>query len=214
MSDPKGGKYQIVLADGTRVWLNAASSLYFPTAFVGKERRVEVTGEAYFEVAANKAMPFIVSVNGAAIQVLGTAFNVMAYDNEASLNTTLIEGSIQMEKDNRTSILQPGQQLQLHKTGKVKLLHDADLQSVLAWKNGVFQFHNTELQDIMRQLERWYDIDVDENKMPVKRFNGNISRDVPLSKVLQIMEVTSGLQFKIENLNKEGKLLKKVTITQ
>ena len=134
ISTPRGGQYQVELPDGSKVWLNAASSLHFPTAFVGKERRVEISGEAYFEVAKNKSMPFIVSVNGSEIQVLGTHFNVMAYNDEDAVKTTLLEGSVKFASGNNSSLLKPGQQAQLTTEGQVKVVSDVDVDEVVVLK--------------------------------------------------------------------------------
>lgn len=212
ITTPRGGKYQIVLADGTQVWLNAASSLHFPTAFAGTERRVEITGEAYFDVVKDPSRPFIVRVNGAEVQVLGTQFNVMAYAEEPTLSTTLVEGSVRFLKGDKARMLEPGQQLQLLNSGDLQLVKDPDIDAALAWKNGLFQFHNTDLHVVMRQLERWYNIEVEESSMPHRKFNGNIPRNVALSQVLKMMEVTSGLQFGVENLEVEGRPMKKIVI--
>ena len=213
ISIPRGGQYQITLPDGTKVWLNSSSSLTFPTAFTGKERKVELRGEAYFEVAKVKRrrqgapspqkgemrIPFIVESGSQQIEVLGTHFNVMAYNDEAAIKTTLLEGSVKVLHltSHISHLLKPGQQA-LMKSGTIKVA-EVDTEEAVAWKNGMFQFNNTDMQTVMRQLERWYNVEVDEDNMPHKRFNGIISRDVPLSQVLKMMEVTSGLRFKIEN---------------
>jgi transmembrane sensor len=198
ISTPRGGKYQIELVDGTQVWLNAASSLRFPTAFNGKERKVEITGEAYFEVARNKDMPFIVSANGAEVQVLGTHFNVMAYNEEASLKTTLIEGSVRFVSNDVASILKPGQQSQFLKNGQVKVVSNVDLEEVLAWKNGVFHFEAADIEIVMRQLSRWYDVEVIYNKQVDEQFYAQIPRNTKLSDVLKALEMTGKVHFKIE----------------
>lgn len=198
ISIPRGGQYQITLPDGTKVWLNSSSSLTFPTAFTGKERKVELTGEAYFEAAKDK-IPFIVRSGSQQIEVLGTHFNVMAYKDEAGIKTTLLEGSVKVSHltSHISHLLKPGQQA-LMKSSTIKVA-EVDTEEAVAWKNGMFQFNNTDMQTVMRQLERWYNVEADEDNMPQKRFNGIISRDVPLSQVLKMMEVTSGLRFKIEN---------------
>ncbi len=203
---PRGGQYQLMLPDGTKVWLNSSSSLKFPVSFVKNSRIVELEGEAYFEVAAlydkntSERRPFIVKTSSQQIEVLGTHFNVNAYDNEKVLKTTLIEGSVKISslETGESKILQPGQQTQLMKTGHIHLMEDIDTEEATAWKNGVFYFNNTDLPTIMRQLSRWYDVEIDITDIPQKRFNGVLSRDVKLSQVLQMMEKTSGLKFKIE----------------
>ena len=202
---PRGGQYQLILPDGTKVWLNSSSVLKFPVSFLEDARIVELEGEAYFEVAAlrnrkSQKRPFIVKTPTQQIEVLGTHFNVNAYSNEDVIKTTLIEGSVKVSsiKTGQSDILKPGQQSQLEKTGNIRLLQDVDTEEAMAWKNGMFYFNNTDLRAIMRQLSRWYDVEVDVDHMPQKRFNGVLSRSVKLSQVLQMMEKTSGLKFKIE----------------
>lgn len=198
ITTPRGGQYQVELPDGSRVWINAASSLRFPTAFTGNERRVEINGEAYFEVAKNKSMPFIVKVNDAEVQVLGTHFNIMAYDDEGITNTTLLEGSVKFVSSDKISILKPGQQLQLSNDGQVKLINDVDIDKVMAWKNGLFVFDNSDLETVMRQLSRWYDIDVVYRTRNVATsFVGEIPRISKLSDILKVFELTSKLRFEI-----------------
>jgi len=217
LTTPKGRQFQLILPDGTRVWLNAASSLRYPTAFSGKERQVVVTGEAYFEVAHDKTKPFIVNISpttggseGSRIEVLGTQFNVNAYSNEAAIKTTLVEGKVkfgyQSAIGNRQSaILMPGEQAvlihdsQLAPTSRGLTIHDhADIDKAVAWKNGFFNFEDASLEEVMRQLERWYDIEVVyEKNIPEIQFGGKMSNDVSLSgllKSLQEMEV----HFRIE----------------
>jgi transmembrane sensor len=198
ITTPRGGQYQLQLPDGSRVWINAASSLRFPTAFTGNERRVEINGEAYFEVAKNKSMPFIVKANDAEVQVLGTHFNVMAYDEEDVVNTTLLEGAVKFVSGDKISILKPGEQSQLSKNGQLKLVNDVDVDQVVAWKNGLFVFDNSELGTVMRQLSRWYDIDVVyRTKNVTTSFVGEIPRTSSLSDVLKVIELTSKLHFEI-----------------
>ena len=199
ISTPRGGQYQVILPDGSKVWLNAASSLRFPAAFVDKERRVDVTGEAYFEVAKNAAMPFVVVVNGAEVQVLGTHFNVMAYDDEATMKTTLLEGSVKFVKGNTSSLLKPGQQSQLTPTGSVNVVNNVDVEQVMAWKNGLFHFEDADIQTIMRQLSRWYDVEVVyQNKTNNDQFVLEMPRSSKLSDVLKVLELTGDIRFGIE----------------
>ena len=161
ISTPRGGQYQLVLADGSKVWLNAASSLRFPTAFAGKERRVEVTGEAYFEVAHDAAMPFIVQRGEAEVKVLGTHFNINGYEDEPSLKITLLEGKVRVSSRDQTAVLKPGQQAQLQTTNsKLQTTNQVDIDEVVAWKNGLFQFEQADIKTIMRQVARWYNVDV------------------------------------------------------
>lgn len=199
VTTPKGGQYQIVLSDGTKVWLNAASSLRFPLVFTGKERKVEMTGEVYFEVAKNAKMPFKVLSNGQEVEVLGTHFNIMAYQNEKAIKTTLLEGSVKVSSDNHTTILQPGQQAKVGlNNGIFRTVNDVSLEEELAWKDGYFQFNNTSLDMIMRQIERWYDVDVQYiGKVPDEHFTGKLPRNTNLSNVLKILSM-SEIQFKIE----------------
>lgn len=199
---PKGGQYQVVLSDGTKVWLNAASSLRFPLVFVGNERKVEMTGEVYFEVAKNPKKPFKVIADKQEVLVLGTHFNVMAYPNEKFIKTTLLEGSVKITKDNRSMVLEPNQQAKVgFDNGVFRAVNDADIAEELAWKDGYFQFNNTSLETIMRQLERWYDVDVQYiGKIPDEHFTGRLPRNTNLSNVLKILSM-SQIQFKIEGKN-------------
>ncbi len=197
LSTPNGGQYQLILSDGTRVWLNSASSIHFPTIFRGKERDVAVTGEAYFEVAKNAAMPFKITVKDMEVLVLGTHFNIMAYDDESSMNTTLLEGSVKVTKGYLNKMLVPGQQSIINKKGDIKIM-DADIEEVMAWKNGWFQFNSYDIEKVMRQISRWYDVEiVYEGKIPTGHFSGLVSRDNDISQVLKIMQA-GGVHFKIE----------------
>lgn len=198
MTTPRGGKYDLQLADGTRVWLNASSSITYPIAFSGTERRVAITGEAYFEVAKNKAMPFKINVNGQQeVEVLGTHFNIMAYNDEAAVKTTLLEGSVKIVKNKLTSVLKPGQQAQLTADGKLSVTDDADINAVMAWKNGQTLFVNEDIKTIMRQVSRWYDIDVEyQGDMPTRLFTGGISRESNLSVLLKVLELNK-IHFKM-----------------
>ncbi|HKZ67792.1 MAG TPA: FecR domain-containing protein, partial [Chitinophagaceae bacterium] len=182
------------------VWLNAASSIHFPVVFDGDERRVDITGEAYFEVAKNKQKPFRVEVNGTIVEVLGTHFNINSYADEASINTTLLEGSVRVIKDNDQKILSPGQQAQVNTKGELRSVKGVDTGEVVAWKNNFFSFNNTDIKRLMRQLSRWYDVDIvfkAENTEAVT-FNGDISRTVNLSTVLKMLELTGEVSFSIE----------------
>jgi transmembrane sensor len=204
ISTPRGGQYRIILADGSKVWLNAASSLRFPTAFTGKERKIEITGEAYVEVApfllgSGQKMPFRVNINNKAeIEVLGTQFNIMAYDDEAMLKTTLVEGSLKFVTGSNMKLLQPGQQSQLTKDGQVKVLKDIDVEKVTAWKNGSFRFEEEDFDIIARQLSRWYNVEVVYDKKPKDLFYAEISRDLKLSDALKALELTGRIRFRIE----------------
>jgi transmembrane sensor len=215
ISTPRGGQYQVVLPDGSKVWLNASSSLRFPTVFTSKERRVQLTGEAYFEVAHNAQKPFIVNVKDKEeVTVLGTHFNINAYEDENAIHTTLLQGSVKVATGNRPSyarplegaaegrkqsaILKPGEQVSLSESYELSKPIPVQTEEVMAWKNGMFQFNETDIPSIMRQISRWYNVEVDYNKnIPVRYFSGEIPRDVPLSKMLQLLEL-GGLHFKME----------------
>jgi ferric-dicitrate binding protein FerR (iron transport regulator) len=202
---PRGGQYQVVLVDGTKVWLNAASSLKFPVSFTGGDRVVELTGEAYFEVAHDK-MPFKVRMgNGREVQVLGTHFNVNAYDDEAVIRTTLLEGSVRFVADGSGKVLKPGQQAVVSNGASapgsgasIEVISDADVEGAVAWKNGYFQFNGADTKTVMRQLSRWYDINVKyEGPVPERSFGGGIQRNLHLSAVLRVLE-ESNVHFRIE----------------
>jgi transmembrane sensor len=194
---PRGGKYQVNLPDGTKVWLNSASSLRYPTHFKGNRRDVSLTGEGFFEVAKNKSRPFYVSANGTIIEVLGTHFNVMAYTEEKAVATTLLEGSVKVISAHASSVIRPGSQA-LSAGGTIAVNTSADMEEAIAWKEGSFVFNGADIRVVMRQLERWYNVDIDENTLPQLKLVAGISRHVKLSQVLRMMETTYGLQFKIE----------------
>ncbi|HWK07378.1 MAG TPA: FecR domain-containing protein [Puia sp.] len=193
----KGGQTMIVLADGSKVWLNAASSIRFPTVFKGPARKVELTGEAYFEIATNKAVPFVVTANEMQIEVLGTHFNVMAYQDEHSIKTTLLEGAVKVSKGTQSALLHPGQQAQVTSGAAINVLSDIDTDQAVAWKNGAFQFDKADIASVMRQLQRWYDIEVVFADKPDIHLVGTISKNVNISNVLKMMEL-NGAHFRIE----------------
>lgn len=193
---PVGGQFTILLADGTKVWLNSESSLKYTTSFVGPERRVVLTGEAYFEVAKNKEKPFIVESSGNEIKVLGTHFNINSYGDENVFTTTLLEGSVQLTKGAVSKILKPGEQASVS-NGNIEV-GDADVNMAIAWKNGEFIFRNTPVAAIVKQLARWYNLDVKFQDPVDKHLNATIKRDVPLSKVLHYLEQTGDMHFKLE----------------
>ena len=190
----RGNQYQVVLADGSKVWLNAASSIRFPSYFKGNERKVEITGEAYFEVAKDAARPFRVEFNNQSgqkgeIEVLGTHFNVNAYPEEEDVKTTLIEGSVKIKRGSNTQMLAPGQQARVT-PDDITLKNDVVLSQVMAWKDGFFVFDDSDIKMIMRQVARWYDVEVNfEGKILSEGFTGKVSRDVPLSKFLKVLEL-------------------------
>jgi transmembrane sensor len=189
ITTPRGGQYQVLLADGTKAWLNSVSSISFPTSFTGKDRHVEVTGEVYFEVAKNKAKPFFVKSGGQEVEVLGTHFNINSYSDEPDIKTTLLEGSVKIRQIDGgfTALLKPGQQA-LNKSSGPIAVRDADIEQVIAWKNGMFEINDANIEAIMRQASRWYDVDVVyDGKIPQRQFSGKIKRDVKASEFLQML---------------------------
>jgi len=195
LSTAKGEQYSVTLSDGTKVWLNAASELKFPVKFTGGERRVEVRGEAYFEVARNVAQPFYVSSGNMHLQVLGTSFDINAYADEPAIRTTLLEGAV---KINDKVGLSPRQQSRIAKDGGIQVVRNVDVDETVAWKNGAFSFNNADITTVMRQLERWYDIEVVyEGNKPTDVFYGGISRASTLMEVLKILQV-SKVHFRLE----------------
>jgi ferric-dicitrate binding protein FerR (iron transport regulator) len=200
VTTPKGGQYKLTLSDGTKVWLNAASSIQYPVSFSSNERTVSIKGEAYFEVEKNKEKPFKVKVNDMMVEVLGTQFNINAYSDEPAIRTTLAEGSIKVSILNgESSTLKPGQQAQLTSEGVLKTV-DANIEEILAWKDGKFSFDGTQIEHIMRQITRWYDAEVIYELKPTDHFTAlDVPRDVPVSKLLYFLEKTGRVHFKIEN---------------
>lgn len=197
---PRGRKFRMQLPDGTLVWLNAASALTFPTAFTGTERKVELTGEAYFEVAKGK-MPFVVTLsNQTSVTVLGTHFNISSYADDPGISTTLLEGAVRVDVPEHPSVLKPGQQLLFDKTaGTVALNKQADTAAVMAWKNGVLNFQDKKLTTVIAMIARWYDIEVTYAATPPDiTFVGEIGSDVNLSSVLNFLK-ESGVKFRLEN---------------
>lgn len=192
LSTPRGGQYQLVLPDGSKVWLNSGSTIHYPTNFTGKERRIELSGEAYFEVVKNAAMPFKVNVIGKTeVEVLGTHFNINAYADEPAINTTLLEGSVRVTglETHNTRLITPGQQAQVKADGQIELNKTVNIDQVMAWKNGIFNFDDADLPTVLRQLSRWYDIDiVYEGAVPQREFGGKMQRDLNLSQILRILE--------------------------
>lgn len=220
LSTPRGGQYKLVLSDGSKVWLNASSSIRYPSSFAGDERRVEITGEVFFEVSRvmakaskggpAKKIPFKVKIispggSGGEVEVLGTQFNINAYADEEVVNTTLLEGSIKLlplhpeGKAGDAILIKPGQQVRLGKNGSLRVEKDVDLEETVAWKNGLFMMNGAAIPAVLRQLARWYDVDIVYRKgVPEGRITGDIPRDMNLSEVLKVMEL-SGVHFKIED---------------
>jgi ferric-dicitrate binding protein FerR (iron transport regulator) len=202
LSTPRGGQYKVQLCDGTWVWLNAESSLRFPVTFSGNTRTVEITGEAYFEVAHNAAKPFKVLANGTEVEVLGTHFNIHAYKDEPEIKTTLVQGSVKVRSglssgESHTAVLKPGEQAQMN-DHSLTVANDIDMDQVLAWKNGQFKFSDATIESIMQQVTRWYDVDVKYDAKISKHFVANIPRNVPLSELLKLLELTDQVHFKIQ----------------
>ncbi len=191
ITTPRGGEYRVTLPDGSKVWLNAGSSLHYPTAFAGAERRVQLTGEAYFEVAKKAAQPFVVQLADGDIQVLGTHFNVMAYPDEYYSKTTLAEGAVLLRRGGTEKRLQPGDGGVMRKQVGSIAVSATDVDHDLAWMRGYFQFDKTSLETIMKQIGRWYDLDIRyEDNVPEKRFVGKISRHTNLSDVLAVLQLS------------------------
>jgi transmembrane sensor len=191
ISTSKGKTYVLELSDGSRIWLDAASSVRFPTAFPGKERVIEVTGQVYLDVIKNAKKPFKVIVGGQAVEVLGTEFNVNGYAN--AVKTTLVNGSIKIGN----TILKPLEQA-VNNEGVLSVQKKIDISDVTAWKNGEFKFSGTSLKEIMNELQRWYDIDVEyQNEIPEMQLVAKISRDIPISKILNLLELTGQVSFTV-----------------
>jgi transmembrane sensor len=198
ISTPRGGQYQIQLPDGSLVWLNSLSSVRFPTSFNGAEREVEITGQVYFEIVKNTAKPFVVQVNDAQVHVLGTHFDVMAYSDEQTVATTLLEGGIKFVKGDAINVLQPGQQAQLNKEGQISVHSGINLGKVVAWKNGFFDFDGENIETIGKQLSRWYDVEMVYDKKVSEIFKAEIPRNTQFSDVLKALELTGKVHFKIQ----------------
>ncbi|GAA4306200.1 FecR family protein [Compostibacter hankyongensis] len=213
MTTPRGRQFRLVLPDGSRVWLNAASSIRYPTIFTAGERSVEVTGEAYFEVAPDEEAPFKVEVNGTTeIEVLGTDFNVSAYPDEPDIRTTLLKGSVKVTggKENRALVMRPGQQTVVAPGEDISLLKNVNVSRTLAWKEGRFEFSGN-IRDIMRQIARWYDVEVVyEGDVSDRAYGGAISKYENVSRVLEMLELTGSIHFKIEKQTASGRA--KITV--
>jgi transmembrane sensor len=202
---PRGGQTVVTLADGTIAYLDAASSIKFPVVFNGKERRVLITGQVYFEVVHNSRQPFMVSVNNETIEDIGTDFNINAYADETDIRTTLVEGKVKVSDPKTTVYLVPGEQAVNYAAGlKVKA---ADVEHIMAWKNGLFSFRDADIKTVMREISRWYDVDVSYEGYITKQrmFNGEFHRNVNASKVLEILSFYK-IHYQIQG--------KKILITQ
>ena len=223
VNTPRGGQYKLSLPDGSRVWLNAASSIRYPTVFAGSERKVELTGEAYFEVAKNAAKPFKVKIipvgdspfrgqgigDGGEVEVLGTHFNINAYGDEAVIKTTLLQGSVRVTMGSASTLLLPGEQAQASPSngpgGQIKLIKEADLDEAVAWTNGVFKFKQVTIGPLMKAIARWYDVDVHYEGKITSHFIVTIPRNMTVTNVFKILEQTGEVHFSIEG--------KRVTVT-
>jgi ferric-dicitrate binding protein FerR (iron transport regulator) len=209
LTTPRGGQYQLVLADGTKVWLNAASSIRYPVSFTGTSRTVEITGEAYFEVVHNAKMPFIVKAGNTFIHDVGTHFNVNAYNNEPSMKITLLEGAVQIEQSDTKAkqLMHPGEQISIDKQGSFSLDLHADIDGAIAWKEGLFDFNGENLATAMRQISRWYDVEVDyPDGIPDILFTGAIHRNANISRVLDMLSYFN-IRFKIVQYGDRKKII-------
>ena len=195
LQTPAGGEYQLVLADGTKVWLNAASSITYPTAFTGVARTVELSGEAYFEVA-KQSVPFIVHLGETAVKVLGTHFNIDHYPENTAIKTTLLEGSVEIYQRGAGKRLRPGEQAISTFEG-VRILHDIETEDIVAWKNGLFAFREDSIGAVMNQLARWYQVEVVYQGSVRERFTGRIKRNSTLSQALHILELIGRVRFTV-----------------
>lgn len=196
VTTPRGGQWPLILTDGTKVMLDAASSIKYPVSFNGNERRVEITGQAYFEVA-HHAKPFKVGVRGVTIEDLGTHFNINAYNDEPAIKTTLLEGSVRVSKGKEIAVLKPGQQASTLDSSNLIKVYNADVEEAVAWKNGYFRYESIELKELMRQVSRWYDVDVSyEGPIAKHKFLVDMKRKTNLSNILKILE-QGGIHFKI-----------------
>lgn len=207
ISTPRGGQYKLSLPDGSSIWLNAASSIRYPTEFSGKERQVEIRGEAYFDIAPDASKPFTVLVNGMKVDVLGTQFNINAYNDEAVIRTTLLKGSVRVTAGKTTTMLTPGDQAQVNSApgptrsggpGSIKLIKATDPDEAVAWMHGVFKFNQVTIGPLMRAIARWYDVDLTYEGKITSHFILTIPRNVTVANVLNILEQTGEVHFKID----------------
>ena len=202
LSTPKGGQFSVQLPDGSTVWLNAASSVRYPTAFVGAERRVDITGEAFFDVAKNTRQPFRVHFKNkkgeeSMVEVVGTSFNLNAYLDEEVVRTTLLEGKVKVV-NKMEKMITPGQQAQIDENGQIKVADDINTDEIVAWKEGYFHFENKTIEEILRIASRWYDINVRYEIKPIEGYRVKVPRAVPVSKLLQYLEAAGGVHFGID----------------
>jgi len=204
---PTGCKYKISLPDGSLVWLNSASSLKFPIVFNKFERKVYLTGEAYFEVAKNKLKPFKVFANNTVVHVLGTHFNIHAYNDEDAVKTTLLEGSVKISQDGNSKTIVPGQQAYIKRNSSKIKIQAIDVNESVAWKNDLFIFDREDMESVMKKIARWYDVEVEyKDEIPQTHISGSISRRNNLSQILNMLELTGGVHFSIDG--------RKITVTR
>jgi transmembrane sensor len=198
IATPSGGQYQVVLPDGSHVWLNAASSIRFPTVFSGNERKVEIKGEAYFEIVKNKEKPFRVLSGEQMVEVLGTHFNVMAYEDEKAIVTTLLEGSVAVSNSKGRVTIKPNQHVIMQRANSILTINQANADAAVMWKNGYFYFDDEPIEGIMRKVSRWYNVDiVYKGNITGKTFGGNISRFKKVSELLDVLQATGSIHFEI-----------------
>ena len=197
LTNPKGSRVvDMTLADGSRVWLNAGSSITYPVVFIEKERTVVITGEAYFEVVPDKTKPFKVTKGQVQVEVLGTHFNVNAYDDEKNIKVTLLEGAVRLKTNEESQILKPGEQAQV--SGAINVMKNVDVEAVMAWKDGRFKFSSVDIETIMRQVARWYDIDIEYRGKVEGTLSGGLARNVNASQLFHVLELTDKVKFDIE----------------
>ncbi len=198
LTTPAGRQFRLTLADGSKVWLNAASSIRFPTLFKGNERVVELTGEAYLEVSSDAARPFRVIARGMTVDVLGTHFNVNAYNDEPVIRTSLLEGAVRVGKNGQSQVLSPGQQARVQENGELSVTDGIDMSAVVAWKDGRFNFSGAPITEVMRQVQRWYGAEIVYEGEVKHHFVGSLPRNLPVSRVLEMLEMTGRVKFSIE----------------
>ena len=200
---PQGGEYGVVLADGTKVWINSESELSFPSAFEGKDRVVELKGEAYFDVVKDAGHPFIVKTGETAIRVLGTSFNICAYAEDGYQQTTLVSGSVEVDYRGKQYRLTPGEQLEVREEGGEPEIRKVDVRLYTSWKDGMFRFLDMPLDELTVKLKRWYDVNfVFENEAcKAYRFSGAVRKDVDFNEFIQLVETTTNVKFEIDGDN-------------
>lgn len=199
VNTPMGGEYELILQDGTKVWLNAGSKITYPVVFNGNERRVHISGEAYFEVARNAKKPFIVEAGGTLIRVLGTHFNVSAYKEDGFVKTTLVEGGVKVSYQGKSALLKPNQESISGKSAEGITLADVDTEQALAWKNGYFMFKNEDIHSVMTKVARWYDLELFyQGDFKGKTFGGTLSRFGNIKDLLKTIELTQDVHFSIQ----------------